>query len=158
MQNKAPSKGKIPKIPVRNGSVACQLVMLYNTVPTLCRVRVSVSLFLPEHDCCRTLFAQRDGARSVKSTKACLRTVFSNFGRPLADLDPTWLVLLTRAEFEEATSASTKAAAAPPQCSESRSDVVADAAAMAVLNALSPGFDERAAAALTALRTVPCVA
>ena len=106
---------------------------------------------------CFTLFAKRHVPKTVKSIKVCLRTVFSNFGRPLVGLDPTWLVLLTRAEFEAATSAYTKAEE-QPRCSEPRRDAIADPAAMVVLPSLSAGFDERARATLNALRAVPCAA
>ena len=106
-------------------------------------------LLVLEEDGSRTLFAQRHVPKTVKSTKVCLRTVFANWGQRLADLDPAWLALLTREEFE---------AVAQPQCSEPRRYVVADPAATTVLPALSPGFDERAAVALAALRTVPCAA
>ena len=74
------------------------------------------------------------------------------------DLDPTWLVLLTRAEFEEATAASTEVAATQPQCTEPQLEVAAGPAEMIVLPSLSPGFDERAAVAFAALRMVPCAA
>ena len=115
-------------------------------------------LLVRENDGCRTLFAQRDGARSVKSTKVCLRTVFSNFGRPLANLDPTWLVLLTREEFEDATSAPTNAVT-QQQLPEPQPEVVADPVAATVLLSLSPGFDKRAEEAFAALRrTVLCAA
>ena len=116
-------------------------------------------LFVRENDGGRTLFAQRDGARSVKSTKVCLRTMFSNFGRPLANLDPTWLVLLTREEFEDATAASTTAAATEQQLPDPQPEVAADPAAVTVLLSLSPGFDKRAEEAFAALRrTVLCAA
>ena len=115
-------------------------------------------LLVLEEDGSRTLFAQRHVPKTVKSVKVCLRTVFANWAQPLADLDPAWLALLTREEFEKATSAPAKAAVAQPQCSEPRRYVVADPAATTVLPALSPGFDERAAVALAALRTVPCAA
>ena len=113
-------------------------------------------LLVRENDGCLTLFAKRNVPRTLKSTKVCLRTVFSNFGQPLACVDPSWLVLLTRAEFEEATSAYAKAEE-QPQCSEPRLEVAAGPAETTVLLSLSPGFDERAAA-LAALRIVPCVA
>ena len=115
-------------------------------------------LLVLEEDGSRTLFAQRHVPKTVKSTKVCLRTVFANWGQPLADLDPAWLALLTREEFEKATSAPAKAAVAQPQFPELRRNDIADPAAMTVLPSLSPGFDERAAVAFTALRMVPCAA
>ena len=111
-------------------------------------------LLVREPDGCLILFAKRNVPKTLKSSKVCLRTVFSNFGQPLVDLDPTWLVLLTSEEFDAATSAPTKAAVAQPQCSEPRLGVAADPAATVLLS-LPPGFDERAAAAFAALR-VPC--
>ena len=120
-------------------------------------------------DGCLALWAQRGDARNAKSTKVCLRTVFSNWGTPLVDLSPSWLALLTRAEFEaEAT------ATQPPRlctdldllhqepCTGNGHEPCRNVAAShldgVTLLSLSPGFDERAAAALAALRLTACAA
>ena len=120
-------------------------------------------------DGCLALWAQRGEARSSKSSKVCLRTLVSNFGTRLVDLPSDWLVLLTRAEFEaEAT------ATQPPRlctdlvllrqepCAGNGHEPCRNVAAShldgVTLLSLSPGFDERAAAALAALRLAACAA
>ena len=118
-------------------------------------------------DGCLTLWAQRGEARSSKSSKVCLRTVFSNWGTKLVDLPPDWLELVTRAEFEEA------AMPQPPRlctdldllhqepCAGNGHEPCRNVAAShleGVILSLSPGFDERAAAALAALRLTACAA
>ena len=119
-------------------------------------------------DGCLALWAQRGDARSSNSTKVCLRTVFSNWGTPLVDLPPDWLVLMTRGEFEEAT-----VTRPPHPCTglsslhqepctgighEPWRNVAASHLDGVTLRSLSPGFDKRAAAALAALRLVVCAA
>ena len=118
-------------------------------------------------DGCLALWAQRGEARSSKSSKVCLRTVFSNWGTKLVDLPPDWLELVTRAEFEEA------AMPQPPRlctdldllhqepCTGNGHEPCRNVAAShldGVILSLSPGFDERAAAALAALRLTACAA
>ena len=119
-------------------------------------------------DGCLALWAQRGEARSSKSSKVCLRTVFSNWGTKLVDLPPDWLVLMTRGEFEEAT------VPQPPRlctdldllhqepCAGNGHEPCRNVAAShldgVTLLSLSPGFDERAAAALAALRLAVCAA
>ena len=126
-------------------------------------------------DGCLALWAQRGDARNAKSTKVCLRTVFSNWGTPLVDLSPSWLVLLTRAEFdEEATATQPPCPETPPPrlctdldllhqepCAGNGHVPCRNVAAShldGVVLSLSPGFDERAAAALAALRLTACAA
>ena len=109
-------------------------------------------------DGCLALWAQRGDARNAKSTKVCLRTVFSNWGAPLVDLSPSWLVLLTRDEFEEATATQPPRPETPPPCPMPYRDVAATPLEAVACLSLSAGFDERAAAALSKLRMVPCVA
>ena len=118
-------------------------------------------------DGCLTLWAQRGEARSSKSSKVCLRTVFSNWGTKLVDLPPDWLELVTRAEFEEA------AMPQPPRpctdldllhqepCTGNGHVPCRNVAAShldGVILSLPSGFDERAAAALAALRLAACAA
>ena len=121
-------------------------------------------------DGCLALWAQRGEARSSKSTRVCIRTVFSNWGTKLVDLPPDWLELVTRAEFEEA------ATPQPPQpprlcadpdllhrepCTGNGHEPCRNVAAShldGVILSLPSGFDERAAAALAALRLTACAA
>ena len=74
------------------------------------------------------------------------------------DLCPNWLVLLTRAEFEEATATQPPCPKTPPPCPMQYRDVAATPLEAVPRLSLSVGFDERAAAALEKLRMVPCVA
>ena len=118
-------------------------------------------------DGCLALWAQRGEARSSKSTRVCIRTVFSNWGTKFVDLPPDWLELVTRAEFEEA------AMPQPPRlctdldllhqepCTGNGHEPCRNVAAShldGVMLSLRPGFDERAAAALAALRLTACAA
>ena len=119
-------------------------------------------------DGCLALWTQRGEARSSKSTRVCIRTVFSNWGTKLVDLPSDWLVLLTRAEFEE------EAMPQPPRlctdldllrqepCTGNGHEPCRNVAAShldgVTLLSLPPGFDERAAAALAALRLTACAA
>ena len=110
-------------------------------------------------DGCLALWAQRGEARSSKSSRVCIRTVFSNWETPLVDLPSDWLVLLTRAEFEEeATATQPPCPETTPPCPMPYRDAAATPLEAVPRLSLSAGFDERAAAALSKLRMVPCVA